>query len=138
MALRIKRWTQMTAISDHGDRSSRGGPAHGGVAIVLVLVLVSALVIAASSAEAIGTRNTECVTGTDGFGIINSAAEWAQTFPAKRSGKLLTVELLNYARAPGGAGGDVDRSALRRRRKRDADGTGARIDHVPHRGHRDG
>ncbi len=107
MALRINRWTQMTAISDHGDRSSRGGPAHGGVAIVLVLVLVSALAIAASSAEAIGTRNTECVTGTDGFGIINSAAEWAQTFPAKHSGKLLTVELLNYARAPGGVGGDV-------------------------------
>lgn len=34
--------------------------------------------------------------------------EWAQTFSAKRSGKLLTVELLNYARAPGGAGGDVE------------------------------
>jgi hypothetical protein len=73
-----------------------------------VLVLASALAITASPAEAIGTRNSECVTGTDGFGIINSAAEWAQTFPAKHSGKLLTVDLLNYARAPGGAGGDVN------------------------------
>jgi hypothetical protein len=67
-----------------------------------------ASLIAASPADAIGVRNSECEPGHDGFAIISSAAEWAQTFPANRSGKLLTVELKGISRQPGGSEADID------------------------------
>jgi hypothetical protein len=78
----------------------------GALALCLVIGL-AAMAAAASPAQAVGVLNSECAPGHEGFAIVSNGSEWVQTFPAKRSGKLLTVELKNLARASGGTGADV-------------------------------
>jgi hypothetical protein len=75
---------------------------------VCIAVSATAAAAAASPAEAIGVRNSECVPGNNGFAIISYGNEWADTFPADHTGKLLTVDLKNVARAAGGTAPDID------------------------------
>ena len=56
-----------------------------------------------SSAQAIGTVDSKCPGGNSGgFAIVSYGGEWAQTFLAGRSGKLLTVDIKGIARQPEG------------------------------------
>ena len=84
---------------------ARGHAARLGTCLAIALVVTAAL---ASKADAIGTENSVCAPGANGFAIISFAGEWAQTFPAKRSGKLLTVELKGISRQPGTNGADIE------------------------------
>jgi hypothetical protein len=78
----------------------------------------------ASPASAIGIRNSKCEPGNPSFAIISNGSEWVQTFPATRSGKLLTVELKAIARASGGSGGDINVNLF------GTDGTGTPVEPV--------
>jgi hypothetical protein len=84
---------------------ARGHAARLGTCLAIALAVTAAL---ASKADAIGTENSVCAPGANSFAIISSAGEWAQTFPAKRSGKLLTVELKGISRQPGTNGADIE------------------------------
>ncbi len=79
----------------------------GGLCLSLAIAL-GAMLGTAAPVQAIGITNSKCEPGHDGFAIISSGAEWAQTFPANRSGKLLSVDLRNISRAAGGSGADID------------------------------
>ncbi len=95
----------MTCISAFSKSSARSWSAW--CLAALVLTCVAFLAISATSAEAIGTVDSNCPGGSSGgFAIVSSGGEWAQTFPASRSGKLLTVEVRGIARQPEG-GEDV-------------------------------
>jgi hypothetical protein len=75
---------------------------------VCLAIAFAATLGAAAPARAIGIRNSECEPGANGFAIISYGSEWAQTFPANRSGKLLTVDLKNIAREAGGTAPDIN------------------------------
>jgi hypothetical protein len=91
----------MTRIPGLSDRSIRRRPAR--CCAALALAYVAGLAITASSAKAIGTVDSNCPGGNSGgFAIVSYGAEWAQTFPAARSGKLLTVDVKGIARQPEG------------------------------------
>ncbi len=87
--------------------SGNGGRRAGGLCLLLAIALAATLG-ATAPAEAIGISNSKCEPGHNGFGIVSFGAEWAQTFPANRSGKLLTVELKNISRQPESSGADVE------------------------------
>lgn len=70
----------------------------------LALAFLAALAMAPSPAQAIGTLNSKCEPGAAGFAIVSYGGEWAQTFSAGRSGKLLTVDVKGIARQPEGTG----------------------------------
>ncbi len=65
--------------------------------------------MAPTSASGAGTQDVTCApTTSSGFAIVSGGATWAQTFTAGRSGKLLSVEARDVARAAGGSGGPID------------------------------
>ncbi|HEY7256631.1 MAG TPA: hypothetical protein VH476_08090 [Solirubrobacterales bacterium] len=88
--------------------ASRGARRRArGFGISLAIALVATL-WTATPVRAIGIPNSKCEPGADGFAIISSPGEWAQSFPATRSGKLLTVELKGISRQPGSGGADIE------------------------------
>lgn len=93
---------------DPSPTNPRGSARRRAGGVAFLAIALAAMLGTAAPVQAIGIPNSECEPGHDGFAIISSGAEWAQTFPAKRSGKLLTVDLRNIARAAGGSGADID------------------------------
>jgi hypothetical protein len=83
------------------------GRRAGALSVCLAIAITAAFATTAP-AEAIGVRNSECAPGNNGFAIISYGGEWADTFPANHSGKLLTVDLKSIARAPGGTAPDIN------------------------------
>lgn len=76
------------------------------LAALVALSWVAALALSAPSAQAIGTLNSGCnPPGGGGFIIVSYGGVAAQSFPAIRSGKLLTVDITQLAREGGGTGG---------------------------------
>lgn len=60
--------------------------------------------LAPPPARAVGTLDSECQPGANGFAIVSYGNEWTQTFSAGRSGHLLMVDVLGIARQPEGTG----------------------------------
>lgn len=73
------------------------------LAAVAALGWAAAFGVGPSPAEAIGTADAKCEPGANGFAIVSYGGEWAQSFVAGRSGKLLTTVIKGLARQPEGS-----------------------------------
>jgi hypothetical protein len=74
----------------------------------LAAIVVTVCGAAAPAAQATWTPNYQCNPPGGGFGIISYGGKWAESFPAKSSGKLLKADLEQVAREGGGTGGDIN------------------------------
>lgn len=89
-------------LATHESSHSRTRRGVAGRFGALICACVAAL--APFSAEAVGTLDSDCEPGFNGFAIVSYGGEWAQTFSAGKSGKLLTVDVRGLGRQPDGTG----------------------------------